>query len=508
MDIDTNIIKLNLNNVKTNENCEKWIEQDILVPDNMPDALKIVNVNAIPYVNDVEIANNRAKGVGKGNYNIIYLSSDDKMHIRGLNVSYPFTVNLDSNNLGNKEDCIIDTKLKNIIFSLPNERKIAVKNEVTFSIESKKTSQLEVLKEFTKAQDIEYNKASNTFLNVKCKKKCIISSTEDVMLQKDSSPMYDILKIEPSIIDTEYKLSYNKLMLKGVINIKLLYSGQNCACYFQKLNIPFTSMIDIDNISENCEFNIRYIIRDLNARINPDIDQKTINANYKIEADVEMYQKENIEYIDDFYSRTRDLKYDVNGVDVVTDYNNIEKEITVSDTLSDVLESNMKIVEYDLDTSNVSVILDGNNIKISGIAKLNLLIQNSENMDMDNKSLDIMVENSIPIDQKFSEKYSNIKIKDVILNVIQNGESIDFKVIIKILLESQNVVNMKSINKIEDAPIDLKDISSINIYVVKPNDTIWKIAKKYKTSMNNIIQTNNLEDPNKIDIGQKILVIR
>ena len=35
-----------------------------------------------------------------------------------------------------------------------------------------------------------------------------------------------------------------------------------------------------------------------------------------------------------------------------------------------------------------------------------------------------------------------------------------------------------------------------------------KIAKKYKTSMNNIIQTNNLEDPNYIEIGQKLLVIR
>ena len=62
--------------------------------------------------------------------------------------------------------------------------------------------------------------------------------------------------------------------------------------------------------------------------------------------------------------------------------------------------------------------------------------------------------------------------------------------------------------KIEDVPIDLKNISSINIYVVKPGDSIWKIAKKYKTSMENIIKTNKLENPNLIDVGQKILVIR
>ena len=35
-----------------------------------------------------------------------------------------------------------------------------------------------------------------------------------------------------------------------------------------------------------------------------------------------------------------------------------------------------------------------------------------------------------------------------------------------------------------------------------------EIAKKYKTSMENIIKTNKLENPNLIDVGQKILVIR
>ena len=44
--------------------------------------------------------------------------------------------------------------------------------------------------------------------------------------------------------------------------------------------------------------------------------------------------------------------------------------------------------------------------------------------------------------------------------------------------------------------------------MVKKGDTIWKIAKKYKTSMDNIIKTNNVENPNQILEGQKLLVIR
>ena len=76
MDIDTNNIKLNLNKVRINEKNERWIEQDIIVPDNMPDALKIISINSIPYINDVEINKNRAKVVGKISYNVVYHAND------------------------------------------------------------------------------------------------------------------------------------------------------------------------------------------------------------------------------------------------------------------------------------------------------------------------------------------------------------------------------------------------------------------------------------------------
>ena len=101
-----------------------------------------------------------------------------------------------------------------------------------------------------------------------------------------------------------------------------------------------------------------------------------------------------------------------------------------------------------------------------------------------------------------------MKVDDVRLNVIQSGNNVDIKITIYLKINVENALNISSIATIDDAPINLKDISSINIYIVKPGDSIWKIAKKYKTSMDNIIKINKLENPNLIDVGQKILVIR
>ena len=49
---------------------------------------------------------------------------------------------------------------------------------------------------------------------------------------------------------------------------------------------------------------------------------------------------------------------------------------------------------------------------------------------------------------------------------------------------------------------------SIILYIVKKDDTLWKIAKKYGSTVEDIVRTNGIEDENKITIGQKLFIPR
>ena len=40
------------------------------------------------------------------------------------------------------------------------------------------------------------------------------------------------------------------------------------------------------------------------------------------------------------------------------------------------------------------------------------------------------------------------------------------------------------------------DNYSIIIYFVKPGDTLWKIAKKFRSTVENIVKINEIEDEN------------
>ena len=61
-----------LNKCQINDEVSSWIEQDIIVPDTKPDAIKIVNVLVTPYVSNYEILQGKIKIIGKLNYFIIY----------------------------------------------------------------------------------------------------------------------------------------------------------------------------------------------------------------------------------------------------------------------------------------------------------------------------------------------------------------------------------------------------------------------------------------------------
>ena len=74
-----------------------------------------------------------------------------------------------------------------------------------------------------------------------------------------------------------------------------------------------------------------------------------------------------------------------------------------------------------------------------------------------------------------------------------------------------NVSENKSINLIDEVNQEESETNqdySVVVYIVKPGDTLWNIAKKFRTTVDFIVRTNGIENPDKIDVGQKLYIPR
>lgn len=509
--VNTKTKTLNLNKCAINQNMSSWIEQDILIPDTKPDALKIVNVTVTPYVNTFDVMDGKIKISGKVNYFIIYRASDDQYGTRGLYVSYPYTEVVPVENVKNNMDILMEPYCKNVIFSLPNERKIAVKSEICFKVNAKEKMNVDVIKEFDYDGKVESKTCDKLFQNMIQSKSSVIASKEDIMLPKEAEDFFELLKVETKIVDTDYKDSYNKIMVKGDILAKIMYLSDQPSERVKTVNltIPFSAMVELDNITEKSKFDLKYIMQDFNIRLNSDITStKTMSAEYQIDVEVTMYEEENIEYVDDFYSQTKKLDYKSETVEVVSKNVVFTKNIEMKENIANILPLNTTILDYSLDTNSIVPKMTNRMIELEGNARITLLLQNLENFELETKNVDVLMNQKYEMSQAEENAKMTIDILGENVNVVQNGTDIEVKLTLDVNTNLEDIAKMSIIDQIEDMPLDLSSLDSINLYIVKPGDSLWKIAKKYKTSVDKIVKINQIENPDTIDVGQKILVIR
>ena len=67
-----------------------------------------------------------------------------------------------------------------------------------------------------------------------------------------------------------------------------------------------------------------------------------------------------------------------------------------------------------------------------------------------------------------------------------------------------NIINNIKVEDINDRAND--DYDSLILYIVRQGDTLWKIAKKFNSTVEEIARMNGIEDTNKIDVGEKLYI--
>ncbi|ADL11629.1 DUF3794 and LysM peptidoglycan-binding domain-containing protein [Acetohalobium arabaticum] len=66
------------------------------------------------------------------------------------------------------------------------------------------------------------------------------------------------------------------------------------------------------------------------------------------------------------------------------------------------------------------------------------------------------------------------------------------------------VTDCIAVSPIVDEPCE--DRPSYVVYVVQPGDTLYKIARRYGTTIDAIVEANDIPDPDRIDVGQKLCI--
>ena len=92
--------------------------------------------------------------------------------------------------------------------------------------------------------------------------------------------------------------------------------------------------------------------------------------------------------------------------------------------------------------------------------------------------------------------------------IVMPDESIDVKIDLEFNLKLADMESVSIINDINQVENKNREKYSIVIYYTKTGDTIWNIAKRFGSTIDEIVRVNKIENPDIIMPGEQLFIPR
>ena len=312
------------------------------------------------------------------------------------------------------------------------------------------------------------------------------------MLEESNLPICEILKTKLNIINCGYKISYNKILVKADLSINIVYVADNDAMSLERFNtlIPIAGFIDLNGISDKDLISIDTTLN--SAYIKPiyqDLKANGINIEVLIDICAKAYSEKTLEVLSDLYNPVYEMNIENKNIILKQNIDVKCEELDLSQVLTIPELSSATLLDVTVIPNINEMKKNGGRVTIEGNANLEILYYDREKKKIDIKKIEL------PYQKSFDSSCEdiNILVANLEYTLRDNGQ-LDLKLMLKIVCEDVNNVSLNLITKIEQTEIRNVPVASLVIYYVQPGDSLWNIAKKFKTTVELIKDSNNLKD--------------
>ena len=329
-------------------------------------------------------------------------------------------------------------------------------------------------------------------------------TVKDTVAVDIADDIAEIMKVNFKIIDGEIKISYNKVLSKAEAVVEIMYLTEDNKINTVTTKMPIMGFVDIQNVNENSECEASNTLSNLVVKPN-NTEEHSIYVEAEIEVSASAYEENQIDIIEDLYSIADDVKFDQMEVLAITDKNRIKDTCTIQENIR-IPELTGKVLDVQVSPEIDNMQVKNGKVIYEGTVNLEITFEQNTGLNMRTMNIPFNYEvNSERIVEKSNLNTSlEIKQNDFI---IKDG-SIQITIGISFDISEQK---SKEIGVIENISVEQSqncNMYSMIIYFIKPGDTLWKIAKMFRSTVEDIAKVNDIEDPNKIRAGEKIYIPR
>ena len=392
--------------------------------------------------------------------------------------------------------------IKKIETKILNGRKINVK--VILEVETKVYSNddISLISNINNLSDIQMLNSTKKVNSLLGKGNTSVSAKDTIGINEEDE-IAEIMRVTTKIVNKDTKISYNKILAKADLGVSIMYLTEDGRIKNASCLIPIMGFIDMENISEENVCDLEYSIKNLVIKPN-NMDSHSIYVEAIIEIECFAYEEKDINLIEDLYSICEDLSYKQKEITSMSNKCKLKDVCRINETVQVPEMENGKL----LSTNAVPIIsnetLRNGKVIYEGEISLEFIYESMNNIE--SRSVSIPFNFEIMSQNLDTNCNINTSIDVLSDNYLTNGSNIDIKIELEFNVSSAKNENVNIIDEIETNKCSDANIYSMVIYFVKPGDTLWKIAKKFRTTIQDIASINNIEDVNKLKTGQQLYI--
>ncbi|QHI72112.1 SPOCS domain-containing protein [Aminipila terrae] len=528
--------ELKMTDIREKPETRVYIEEDILVPDTKEDLASILSMTGKASLGDSEIrvgqlSQDSVKVTGEIELHTLYIPENytGEHHIINIQSRLPFKTewNVSAEPLSR---LVIKPYIESIDYTVINERKFRAKLTVRLTMREYANVEMQVFQGI-KGEKLQLLKEKIQMTHVPERKSDVMDINETLAL-KDTQPKPErILKYDVDIVENHKQITEDKAVINATIYCNVLYLGSSNEAEAMSMEesggsrlspqlfqgkTEFTQFIPILNPAEGSKISFNY--NNLNVHIkDPDPEEPAENAfalEGTVETTIEIYKNLEREIVTDIYHRTKDVVCDKVELEAMSLGGSGVTEAAVREIINvpEKYGEVKRVIYIYGNIKNSRSFLEQNKNIVEGAIDITLLCLPEDQKKAAfrlNKEVNFRGSMEIPMGRGDTKANSEIAIKELWFDRI-NAKQIEVNANLFI---SSSVYGQDKYQVIQNvAFVEPKEEPGIKpgmvVYITKNGDTLWNIAKKYRTTMEMITEINDLAEDQQLPSGMKLLIVK
>ncbi len=492
-----------------------YVDDDINVPDVKSDISRIILSEGHVKIEDIKIVESYARVVGKVGYQVLYAAEGSEQRLSSLQGKMPFEemVYMEEEPQGQ-----IFMKSANVELNatLIHSRKLNLKAmvELELSSEGEKDEELTLDVEDTDPLYKKYD--TKELLKLHTVKKDTYRIKEEMSIPGTKENIGTLLWTEVASRKLDTRLGTDELLMRGELQVFCFYESQEGKIDWVEQMVPYEGRVECYGADDTMYHYMYAELADENVdvRMDEDGEMRIFGIEATLEIRLAVYEEEKMEILEDIYSLKQVCKPDISQMmfDRLVMQNHSKCKVTEQLSLPELKDDILQICHSSgyLQIEHTEIAAEG--ILVEGVLNLCFLYVKSD----DTVPFDVW-QGMVPFTHTIESNEIAPDMKYDITNSLEQltvgllgSDEVEVKAVLSFNIFLRKPVEINNITKVDMEPIDTQQMEKapgIIGYIVKDQDQLWDLAKRYSTTVEGIMEVNDMTTQ-ELKQGDKILIFK